>query len=203
MYLNINIIYFIVSCLLISSSITDFGNRNDFPQNTLYIIRILFDPINAITGLILGFLMDKYGFKIINIIISCIEIVASCTIYFSVESKAIFTIEAFLISCCLSCPFITMPPLYNKVFGKELALEIYGLSIIIFLILDILIALFKNFILKDKRSYLIAYLIGGGISLMKLIGLIFFNENKLYKFKSKKEEDDNNMEKLNNIGIGI
>ena len=60
MYLNINIIYFIVSCLLISSSITDFGNRNDFPQNTLYIIRILFDPINAITGLILGFLKVIY-----------------------------------------------------------------------------------------------------------------------------------------------
>ena len=59
----------------------------------------------------------------------------------------------------------------------------------------------KEFLIKERKDYLILYLIGGGISLIKLIGLIFFKENKLYEFKSNKEEDVNEIEKLNDIGI--
>jgi len=59
----------------------------------------------------------------------------------------------------------------------------------------------KEFLIKERKDYLILYLIGGGISLIKLIALIFFKENKLYEFKSNKEEDVNEIEKLNDIGI--
>ena len=178
-----------------------FGNKNYIPQDILYYIQILFDLINGITGSILGFLMDKFGFKIINIIIICIEIGVSFTFYFSANDKVIFVIEIFLVSCCLSSTFTTMAPLFNKVFGKDIALEIYGLSIIFFSISDIPIALFKEFILYEKKNFLIVYSIGSTISLMKLIALIFFKENKLYKLKNSEEENVNNMEKLNDIGI--
>ena len=145
--------------------------------------------------------MDKFGFKIINIIIICIEIGVSFTFYFSANDKVIFVIEIFLVSCCLSSTFTTMAPLFNKVFGKDIALEIYGLSIIFFSISEIPIVLLNEYVLKEKESYLIVYSIGGALSLMKLIALIFFKENKLYKFKNSEEENVNNMEKLNDIGI--
>jgi len=145
--------------------------------------------------------MDKFGFKKINIIISCIEIAVSFTIYFFVMYISFFTIEAFLIPCCLSGIYTTMAPLFNKVFGKEIALEIYGISIIFFSISDIPILLINEYLLKQKSDYLIAYLIGGGISLMKLIALIFFKENELYKSKSDKEVNYNNTEKVNDLGI--
>ena len=145
--------------------------------------------------------MDKFGYKKINIIISCIEIAVSFTIYFFVMYISFFTIEAFLIPCCLSSIYTTMAPLFNKVFGKEIALEIYGISIIFFSISDIPILLINEYLLKQKSDYLIAYLIGGGISLMKLIALIFFKENELYKSKSDKEVNYNNTEKVNDLGI--
>jgi len=145
--------------------------------------------------------MDKFGYKKINIIISFIEIAVSFTIYFLVIYDSFFTIEVFLISCCLSGIYTTMAPLFNKVFGKEIVLEIYGISIIFFSISDIPILLINEFLLIEKRNYLIAYLIGGVISLMKLIALIFFKENELYKSKSDKEENVNNTEKVNDLGI--
>ena len=175
-----------------------FGNKNDIPLDILYYIKILFDPINDIISIILGFLMDKFGFKLINIIISCIEIGVSCSFYFSANNIVLFVIEVFLVSCCLSAIFTTIAPLFDKVFGKEIALEIYGLSIIFFSISDIPTILISEYMLKEKQSYLNAYLIGGVISLMKLIAFIFFKENN---FKSNKDQEYNKIEKLNDIGI--
>ena len=141
--------------------------------------------------------MDKFGFKIINIIINCIEIGVSFSFYFSVRDEVIFVIEVFLVSCCLSSTFTTMAPLFNKVFGKDIALEIYGLSIIFCSISDIPIVLLNEYMIKETKNYLIIYSIGGAISLMKLIALIFFRENKLYKYKNnEKENNNNNMEKI-------
>lgn len=175
-----------------------FGNKNDIPLDILYYIKILFDPINGIISVILGFLMDKFGFKLINIIISCIEIGVSGSFYFSANNIVIFIIEVFLVSCCLSAIFTTIAPLYDKVFGKEIALEIYGLSIIFFSISDIPTVLISEYMLKGKKSFLNAYLIGGVISLMKLITFIFFKENN---FKSNKDQEYNKIEKLTDIGI--
>lgn len=175
-----------------------FGNKNDIPLDILYYIKILFDPINGIISVILGFLMDKFGFKLINIIISCIEIGVSGSFYFSANNIVIFIIEVFLVSCCLSAIFTTIAPLYDKVFGKEIALEIYGLSIIFFSISDIPTVLISEYMLKEKHSFLNAYLIGGAISLMKLIAFAFFKENN---FKSNKDQEYNKIEKLTDIGI--
>ena len=202
MYLNINIIFFIVSCFIISSTMGNFGNIMSIDLYRLYLIRYLYDSFYVVTSFIFGLLMDKYGFKIINIIISSIEIGVSFTFYFfAYTSGDIFAIEIILISCCLSGLLTTITPLFNKVFGKEISLEIYGITVIFLYVPYIPIELLKLFIIKEAKNYLILYLIGSGISLIKLISLIFFKENKLYKFNSNKEEDYNNIEKINDIGI--
>jgi hypothetical protein len=174
----------------------NFGNIMSIDLYRLYLIRYLYDSFYVVTSFIFGLLMDKYGFKIINIIISSIEIGVSFTFYFfAYTSGDIFAIEIILISCCLSGLLTTITPLFNKVFGKEISLEIYGITVIFLYVPYIPIELLKLFIIKEAKNYLILYLIGSGISLIKLISLIFFKENKLYKFNSNKEEDYNNIEK--------
>jgi len=178
-----------------------YGNKNSIVYYHLNLFIYLYDFFYVATSFIFGLLIDKFGFKKINIIISCIEIGVSCTFYFSVYIFVIYTIEIVLISCCLSCTFITIAPLFYKAFGKEIALEIYGISIIFLFVPFMTTEFLKEFLLKERKDYLILYLIGGGISLIKLIGLIFFKENKLYEFKNNKEEDYNKIEKLSDIGI--
>ena len=182
-------------------------------------IGFLFGLVNGLTRFGWGYLMDKFGFKILNIIITCIEIAVSWTIYFSVKNDALFVIENLLVACCLSGTFTTITPLFNKVFGKKLATEIYGLTGFFIGIASILGPLLIKVIipktdieqnessnLKDNPSgcdnykngdnYYILYVIGGGISLIKLIALICFKEDEPYKFKSVKEGDVNIKERL-------
>ena len=70
--------------------------------------------------------------------------------------------------------------------------------------------------IKQDEDYLMVYLIGGGICLMKFIALICFKENEPYHFKNKNgeiinsEKNDNenenekeNEENNNDLGIEI
>ena len=179
----------------------DFGNRMDIDRYKSYLIGYLYDSFYVVTSFIFGLLMDKYGFKIINIIISSIEIGVCFTFNFFPYTGVIFVIEIILISCCSSGIFTTITPLFNKIFGKEIALEIYGITFIFLYAPYIPIDLWGSFMREEPKNYLILHLIGGGISLIKLISLIFFKENKLYKFNNNKEEDYNNIEKINDKGI--
>ena len=179
-----------------------FGNKNNVGQYTLFLNEILIGSFNVVTSFIFGLLIDKFGYKIINIIISCIEIGVSWTFFFSAQIYVIFCIEIVLISCCLSGTFTTITPLFNKVFGKELALEISGIAIIFLFVSEIPGELLINLIVKREKDFLIIYFIGGGISLIKFIALFFFKENEPYIFKENKEEEYyNNIEKINDIGI--
>ena len=183
-----------------SSTMWNFGNIN-FAQNNPYLIGYLYDSFYIVTNFIFGLLMDKYGFKKINIIISSIEIGVSFIFYFFAYTAVIFVISIILISCCSSGIFTTITPLFNKIFGKEIALEIYGITFIFLYAPYIPIELWGSFMIEEPKNYLILHLIGGGISLIKLILLIFFKENEVYKFKSNKEEDYNNIEKINDLGV--
>ena len=184
-----------------SSTMFNFGSINNFVKNNPYLIDYLYDSFYIVTSFIFGLLMDKYGFKKINIIISSIEIGVSFIFFFFAYNGAIFVIAIILISCCSSGIFATITPLFNKIFGKEIALEIYGITYIFLYAPYIPIDLWESFISEETKNYLILHLIGGGISLIKLISLIFFKENEVYKFTSNKEEDYNNIEKINDIGI--
>ena len=185
-----------------SSNMHYYEEENNVIQKSPDYIEYLYDSFYIVTSIIFGLLMGKYGFKIINIIISSIEIGVSFIFYFfAYTSDVIFDIEIILISCCLSGIFTTITPLFNKIFGKEVALEIYGITFIFLYAPYIPIDLWGSFMREEPNNYLILHLIGGGISLIKLISLIFFKENKLYKFNNNKEEDYNNIEKINDLGV--
>ena len=154
--------------------------------------------IYCLTNFIWGFLMDKFNFKKLNIIISCIEIGVPWSIYYLSGNKYIFIIENLLVFCCLSGEITTIAPLYNKVFGKEVALEIYGLTSS-FIHVARFVAIF--FVLLARLDLICFYLIGGGICFLKFIALHSFKENESYKYKNNKEKDIKHEEKLYDIGI--
>ena len=132
--------------------------------------------------------MDKFGFKVLMFIITAIEIIISATLYFSVQIEALYIISVLLISACLGGHFAILSPVFNKVFGLEKGPEMYGLTGNFIGIASVSGPLMSNFILKEKKDFLIVFLIGGALCVVKFVVLIFFNEN--VKFKYKKSDDN-------------
>lgn len=129
--------------------------------------------------------MDKFNFKILMVIISIIEITVSVTIYFFADNPFIFVIENLLVAICLSGTFTTITPLFKKIFN-EIGSEMYGLTGMFIGIASFLGPVLTKLIIKEDSHYLIVYLVGAGICLVKFIFLFFFDENTPYEFKIKR-----------------
>ena len=181
----------IVLDFLISNCNRDFGNKNDVSQNALYILGTLFGIINGSSRFLWGYLMDKFGFKVLMFIITTIEIIISATLYFSVQIEVIYIISVLLISACLGGHFAILSPVFNKVFGLEKGPEMYGLTGNFIGIASVSGPLMSNFVLKEKKDFLVVFLVGGALCVVKFVVLIFFNENIKFKYK---EGDDNLIE---------
>ena len=179
------IFIFIVACFLITNTYRILGNKKEVGQSPLYIIGILFGIVNGGTRFIWGYLMDKFNFKIIMIIISIIEMSICFTFYFSAENAVVFVIENLLVATCLSGTFTTITPLFKKVF-KEIGAEMYGLTGFFIGLASFLGPVLTKILIKDDSDYLIVYIIGGVICLIKFIALFFFDENSEYIPKSKR-----------------
>ena len=154
-------------------------------QDPLYLIGILFGIVNGSTRFIWGFLMDKFNFKILMVIISIIEMAICFSIYFVASNPALFVIENLLVAVCLSGTFTTITPLFNKIFNNVGA-EMYGLTGIFIGVASFLGPVLTKLIISDDNDYLIVYCVGGGICLIKFIFLFFFDENSPYEYKSKR-----------------
>ena len=158
-------------------------------QEPLYIIGILFGIVNGSTRFIWGYLMDKFNFRILMIIISIIEIAICGSIYFVSHIPALFVIENLLVATCLSGTFTTITPLFNKVF-KNLGAEMYGITGFLIGLASFLGPILTKLLIKDDSDYIIIYSIGGGICLIKFIALFFFDENSEYVFKDLENPEE-------------
>ena len=134
--------------------------------------------------------MDIFGFKCLMIIITIIELGLSFSIYHLASYKSIFVIENLLAAFCLSGTFTTITPLFNKVFGNELATEIYGLTGFFIGLASLAGPILTKIIINKKEDYLMVYSIGGGICLMKFMALLCFKENEAYHFKNINKENN-------------
>ena len=151
--------------------------------------------------------MDKFGFKILMFIISIFELFLSATIYYIAGNPFLFVVENLLVACCLSGTFTTITPLFNKVFGKELATEIFGLTGFFIGVASFVGPLLTKIMINEDEDYLMVYMIGGGICLMKFMALLCFKEDEPYHFKNKDENknkiDDKENVKNEEINIGV
>ena len=152
--------------------------------------------------------MDKFGFKKLMFIITSIEIIIAGTLYFSVNIVVIYIISVLLISACIGGHFAILSPTFNKIFGLEKGPEMYGLTGNFIGIASVSGPLMSNFILKEKKDFLVVFLVGGGLCVVKLVVLIFFKENDKFKYKGRvvdnleNNEDDKNEKNEPIIGEG-
>ena len=128
--------------------------------------------------------MDKLGFKTLMFIITIIEVTVGSTLYFMVEYEAIFVIEVLLIGACIGGNFVILAPTFKKIFGLQIGPELYGITSISIGIANISGPILTKFLLKEKKDYLISFIIATSLSGIKFIVLLFFNENP-YEFKNQ------------------
>lgn len=111
-------------------------------------------------------------------IIVSIEIISSSILYFTVEYDALYILIVLLIAACLGGNFVCIIPLYTQVYGMDAGPRMYALTGAIIGMSQFCCPLLLKFLLSDKKDYLIIFLIGGGLCVIKLIALIFFNDNE-------------------------
>ena len=126
--------------------------------------------------------MDKFGFKTLMFIITSIEILIASTLYFSALNPILYIISILLISACIGGHFSILSPVFNKIFGLEKGPEMYGLTGNFIGIASISGPIMTNFLLKEKPDFLIVFLVGGALCVVKLVVLIFFKEDDQFKY---------------------
>jgi MFS family permease len=188
---------------LISNCYRDFGSRRGTKPDNMYVIGIMFGVINGGSRFLWGWLMDIFGFKILMLFITILEIIIASTFYFCAKNAALYIISVLLVSACIGGHFAILSPVFNKIFGLERGPEMYGVTGNFIGIASICGPIFTNFILNDTPDFLVVFLVGGGLCIIKLIILIFFDENDAYKFENvdsllgEDKNQDNRIEKDN------
>ena len=128
--------------------------------------------------MIWGFLLDKFKFKKIMIVITIIEIIVGSTIYFMVKYQIIYIIELLFVALCIGGSFSIIIPAFIDIFGLVIGPELYGLSLIFISIANLLGPILITLIGKDEYSYLIIFSFGAGLCIIKLIVLFFLMKIK-------------------------
>ena len=165
--------------------------------NAIFTLGILFGIVNGSSRFLWGFLMDKLGFKTLMFIITIIEVTVGSTLYFMVEYEAIFVIEVLLIGACIGGNFVILAPTFKKIFGLQIGPELYGITGNFIGFASLCGPLMTNFILKTKKDFLIVFLIGGGLCMIKLYFTLMFDEDDKYVYKCEYEYKEKIDELLN------
>ena len=182
---------------LISNCNRDFGNKYGCKQSSMFILGILFGVVNGTSRFIWGHLLDKFGFKILMYTLTSLEIISSCTIYFTVQYDALYIMMVLIVAACLGGNFCCISPLYTLIYGIEVGPQMYALAGIVMGIAQFCGPILVKFILSSKRDYLVTFLVGGTFCVCKLGVLLFFDDTE--KIDVDLEEKIN--KEINDINI--
>mgnify|MGYP002624759584 CR=1 FL=1 len=134
-------------------------------------------------------------------IITGIEIIVGISFYFVDKFEIFFIIELLLIAICIGGTFTILTPIFIKVFGLFVGPELYGLTGISIGISNVLGPFLLELFSEDNSSFLIIFLIGTCLCIIKLIVLIFFDENKKMYNDIEDIKKNINMQMINNDSI--
>ena len=200
---NIYFFIFIVFDFLISNCYRDFGNKNGVSPEAIYYLGILFGIVNGLSRFMWGYLMDKFGFQILMLIITLIEIIISTSIYFSIYNSILYVICVLVVSACIGGHFAILSPQFNKTFGFVIGPELYGITASFIGLASLCGPLMTNFIIETKKDFLIVFMVGGAFCMIKLFFTLIFDEDYKYvykrRFKSIINEQTNKKVNENNI----
>ena len=125
-------------------------------------------------------------------LITIIEIIIGSSIYFIVKYEDIYAFELLLVAICIGGTSTILAPTFIKIFSLFVGPELYGITGISIGISNLLGPLSYEFISEQKYSFLIIFLIGTGLCIIKFIILIFFDENKrMYDIKNNEIQMSN------------
>ena len=152
-----------------------------------------------------GFLLDKFGFRLLSFFISI-----SSTINSALFIVTIYTKSSALFSICVTLNVINTGgsnviylPFTMKKFGMYYSMEVSGclnimsglFSLFCCFLEFLIVVLYKT---KSNTPFYISYGIGTGLSVISVIFIYLINENK-FKFSDEEEID----EKVNLVKINI
>ncbi len=175
---------------MVSNCARDFGNKNKVNQDYLFLLGILFGIVNGSSRFLWGYLMDKYGFKPLMSVIAAVEVILAGSFYFIVQYDLLYIFCVLLIAACIGGHFSILAPLFNKVYGVEVGPQAYGLCGFFIGGANLTGPLLCMFLLKKNTDFLIAFLIGGTLVMIKIFCLFIFDEEEKFNFDEIKVDDD-------------
>lgn len=134
--------------------------------------------------------MDKFGFKPLMSVIAAIEVILAGSFYFIVKLDLLYIVCVLLIAACIGGHFSILAPLFNKVYGVEIGPQAYGLCGFFIGGANLTGPLLSMFLLKKNTDFLIAFLIGGTIVMIKIFCLFIFDEEEKFNFDEIKIDED-------------
>ena len=168
----------------------------------------VFTLLNTFGRLLWGFIADRVRFKILYPIVCVIQIISGATIYISTSNIVAYYITTNLGVLGFAGHVIVFPNLIPIKFGVEKSVYLLGICAIFTGIAALIGPILTLFVLKEKKDYLIIYLVGAAPTIFSLLIAI------IIKVETKPKEepkiiDDNIIEeeevkkKENNEETGI
>ena len=152
----------------------------------------------------MGIFNGQIWFSNFNVL-TLIEIIISSSLYFAVNYSILYVICVLIVSACIGGHFAIISPEFNKIFGFDIGPELYGLTGNFIGLASFCGPLMTNFILKTKKDFLVVFLVGGGLCMIKLFITLIFDENDKFIYKErisnllneeKKEKNVNNVKQI-------
>ena len=155
-----------------------YAQNNEYETIHLKYLQSGFSGANSFFRPLWGFCFDLFGFKTLLFPTNAILIIIGATLFYTIESKWLFTILVTLTGLMMGVFYSIFPAYTTKIFGIKLSSEIYGLVFIGLGLASLLgpsfFFLIKGIMQKtDYFPFKIAYFIGAGFALLGLITCFF------------------------------
>ena len=162
-------------------------DSNEKMRKNLKALSKVFTLLNTFSRIIWGIIADRVRFKILYPIIFIIQIICGATIYFSAGNIVAYFIVTNLGVLSFAGHVVLFPTLINTKFGVDKSIYLLGIYGIFSGIAAMIGPILSIFVLKEKKDYLILYLVGAAPTIASLIISIFLKVDV-----KPKEEPKNN-----------
>ena len=129
----------------------------------------VFTLLNTFGRLLWGFIADRVRFKILYPIVCIIQIISGATIYISASNIIAYYITTNLGVLGFAGHVIVFPNLIPIKFGVEKSVYLLGICAIFTGIAALIGPILTLFVLKEKKDYLIIYLVGSAPTIVSLL----------------------------------
>ena len=163
-------------------------NSNEKMKKNLKALSKVFTLLNTFSRIIWGVIADRVRFKILYSIVCIVQIICGATIYFSAGNIVGYFIVTNLGVLSFAGHIVLFPTLIHTKFGVDKSIYLLGIYGIFSGIAAMIGPILSIFVLKEKKDYLILYLVGAAPTIASLFISIFIKVDV-----KPKEEAKNNI----------